>query len=101
MQLGEKHRGTIAHMYALHFRTRIRSLVMLVWFWNRFEEENMQNQDFCQELKGHIRLAQVMKVQGGPPTKIWKQMTQCFACAPHIYIFQGWYKQAGTELGQA
>ena len=59
-------------------------------------KKNYANPRFCQicqESESHIRQAQNMKVRGGPPTKIWKQVTKFFAWAPYLYIFKGWYKK--------
>ena len=42
MKFEKNHSGSKAHMYALHFREKIRSLALLVNFSERFEEKNMK-----------------------------------------------------------
>ena len=64
--------GSIANLYALHFRAKIRSLVILVYFESDLKKNYAKPRfcQICQESESHIRQAQNMKVRGGPPTKI-------------------------------
>ena len=84
--------GTIAHIYALHFRAKIRYLVMLVKFGEQFGKKQCKTKN----LKVILDRLKVGNFKGAPGQNM-KAGDPVFCIGPHLYIFQGWYEKSAPK----